>query len=337
MQGSAWKSNPFLATNSESVDAVTTYVDQFEVKNEFMDGDAAIEPLVEPSNFVRSRNELIEIPAEALHIAKEAAKSSMISVPAEVVGSHSDRVQPNTDFESPVVELEGDEVFPGTVMDPETNAGMLKLAPAENPEVLSQLEVHSSKEIVAEQLEEPVQNPNQIESNVEFYEAMEESTPTTSILSVVPDKQNSAVVSEPGLTESVAQRAAHHIEYGKTLARRGATQAAQQEFFASLRLLAQSRDEQVGSSEYSMSLRKAILAIKEAEDFMIHDTESQMGLDTSLVVETHRSQHIDTGRGESGLSDSCHATIFCNGSESAGNGGGMQCGRVGNSAVSWQT
>ena len=130
MQGHTWKSNPFLATNSESVDAVTTYVDQFEVKNEFMDGDAAIEPLVEPSNFVRSRNEFIEIPAEALHIAKEAAKSSMISVPAEVVRNNSDRVQPNTDFESPVVELEGDEVFfPGTVMDPETNAGMLKLAP----------------------------------------------------------------------------------------------------------------------------------------------------------------------------------------------------------------
>ncbi len=290
IQGSDWKSNPFLATNSESVDTANTCVDQFEVKNEFVDADAVIEPLVEPSNLVRSRNEFIEIPAEALHIAKEAAKSSMISVPDEVVKNNSDLTQPNTELESPVVEFEADEsFFPGTVMDPATDAGILKLAPAENQVVLRQQAVMSSKEFDAGQLEESVQNPNQIESNIEFYEAIEESTPTTSILSVVPDKQNSAVASEPGLTESVAQRAAHHIEYGKTLARRGATQAAQQEFFASLRLLAQSRDEQVGSNQHSMSLRKAILAIREAEDFMIHDTESQMGLDTSLVVETHRS------------------------------------------------
>ena len=103
-----------------------------------------------------------------------------------------------------------------------------------------------------------------------------------------PTMAPTAAVANSGLTQSVAQKAAHHIEYGKSLARRGAFHAARQEFYSGLKVLAQAQDSNSGSPAYSLALRDGIMAMKEAEEFMVLDTESQMGLSVEAVVETHR-------------------------------------------------
>lgn len=95
-----------------------------------------------------------------------------------------------------------------------------------------------------------------------------------------------------GLSQKDAQKAVHNIEYGKSLSRRGAAFAARQEFYASLRILAQSHDQQHGGVKYTQALRNGIIALKEAEDFIVADTESQIGLKVPNVIETHTTKII---------------------------------------------
>ena len=112
---------------------------------------------------------------------------------------------------------------------------------------------------------------------------------------VVSESENLDAGSPPiktGLSESDAQKAVHNIEYGKSLSRRGAAYAARQEFYAALRILAQSHDKQVGGTAYTAALRNGILAIKEAQDFIVTDTEAQIGLSVPNVLETHSTKVI---------------------------------------------
>lgn len=95
-----------------------------------------------------------------------------------------------------------------------------------------------------------------------------------------------------GLPDSVAHKAVHNIEYGKSLSRRGAAYAARQEFYSSLRILAQAHDTQAGGTAYTRALRDAIIALKEAEDFIVSDTETQIGLNVAAVVEGHSTKII---------------------------------------------
>ena len=95
-----------------------------------------------------------------------------------------------------------------------------------------------------------------------------------------------------GLPDSVAHKAVHNIEYGKSLSRRGAAFAARQEFYSSLRILAQAHDTQAGGTAYTGALRDAIIALKEAEDFIVSDTETQIGLNVDAVIEGHSTKLI---------------------------------------------
>ena len=109
------------------------------------------------------------------------------------------------------------------------------------------------------------------------------------------DSFNQQIESLPiviGLPESVAHKAVHNIEYGKSLTRRGAAFAARQEFYSSLRILAQAHDNQAGGTSYTRALRDAIIALKEAEDFIVKDTETQIGLNVTAVVESHSTKLI---------------------------------------------
>lgn len=95
-----------------------------------------------------------------------------------------------------------------------------------------------------------------------------------------------------GLPDSIAHKAVHNIEYGKSLSRRGAAYAARQEFYSSLRILAQAHDTQAGGTNYTLALRDGIIALKEAEDFIVSDTETQIGLNVSAVIEGHSTKII---------------------------------------------
>lgn len=113
--------------------------------------------------------------------------------------------------------------------------------------------------------------------------------------SVVAAEQNLEASSPSikiGISQADAQKAVHNIEYGKSLSRRGAAYAARQEFYSSLRILAQSHDKQVGGTAYTQALRNGIVAIKEAQDFIVTDTEAQIGLSVPNVIETHSTKII---------------------------------------------
>jgi tetratricopeptide (TPR) repeat protein len=124
---------------------------------------------------------------------------------------------------------------------------------------------------------------------------MAPSVDHTTMRSVISPTEN-VVADSPsiqiGISQADAQKAVHNIEYGKSLSRRGAAYAARQEFYSSLRILAQSHDKQAGGTAYTQALRSGIVAIKEAQDFVVTDTEAQIGLRVSNVIETHSTKII---------------------------------------------
>jgi len=87
-----------------------------------------------------------------------------------------------------------------------------------------------------------------------------------------------------------AQKAVHHIEYGKTLSRRGAAFTARQEFLAAMQVIAASNDRVSGDNRHSKALKTALLTMREADDFSVSNPEQQIHMDVGSVVESHRSQ-----------------------------------------------
>ncbi len=94
------------------------------------------------------------------------------------------------------------------------------------------------------------------------------------------------------IPEGVQTRAAHHIEYGKSLARRGAFYAARQEFYSALRLVAESVDNQTNSKQYSEGLVAAFIALKEADDFYREQGNIERVADVAEISISHRTQAI---------------------------------------------
>jgi tetratricopeptide (TPR) repeat protein len=275
--GSTWKSNPFLNEKQGASDPVAKYLDAVEIR-----ADAVHEP--EPQGKLAS----IDVSAKTVEIAgppTRAVSSKFSSAEsASMIHVRSTQAHPAA--------VRSDDL--PTAKDSVThNTSILDLTPPESEAV----EIHDrrresqpeSKEMHAEPLRvaqremETTLSESQAVPPQYPPEAPAPSKPFT------PVNEYTVPTLGLGLNESVAQRAAHHVEYGKTLARRGATHVARQEFFSALRVLAQAGDEKLGTNQRSQALKRAIIALKEAEDFMIHDTETQIGLDTGLVVETHTS------------------------------------------------
>jgi len=101
------------------------------------------------------------------------------------------------------------------------------------------------------------------------------------------------------LSDSAALRGAQHIEYGKTLARRGATATAENEFTAALMVLARDHDLKTGSNRFSESLTRGLLALKESEDFAARDARSQLDVDIQALCETHQSGALPSSNSRS--------------------------------------
>ena len=88
----------------------------------------------------------------------------------------------------------------------------------------------------------------------------------------------------------VEQRALEHLEYGRSLARRGATFAAREEFIQALRLIAESYDMQSQTRDYTAQLADGLRALNEADDFVMVNAERQLNIDVAEVVATHDSK-----------------------------------------------
>jgi len=142
----------------------------------------------------------------------------------------------------------------------------------------------------------------QIEVTVDDGTSIETTSFASPLQSVVETAAHSTPVAAPaqaittnviaGLDKAAATRAVHHIEYGKSLARRNAVQAATQEFYSALHVLAQSNDQQTETSDYTGALRKGVTAMKEAADFMVEDPQFQIQMNVASIIEAHESRLI---------------------------------------------
>ena len=94
------------------------------------------------------------------------------------------------------------------------------------------------------------------------------------------------------LAPETLQRCLNHIEQGRSLARRRAAYAAREEFFAALRVIAQSHDAQTRSKTYTSALSRAIVALDEADDFFDERAHSGMDINVLMVIDGHESKII---------------------------------------------
>lgn len=94
------------------------------------------------------------------------------------------------------------------------------------------------------------------------------------------------------------QQCVNHIEYGKSLARRGAAFAARQEFYSALRLIAQTNDVQTRSINYTTALGEAITALKEADDFFSELSHEGIDINVALVIDAHKSKIISKAQAQ---------------------------------------
>ena len=83
-------------------------------------------------------------------------------------------------------------------------------------------------------------------------------------------------------------KSVHHIEYGKSLARRGSAYAARDEFIQALRLLAIAKDNQSQSRQFTAAFRQAMNTVREAEDFVT--ATDPIGRESlEFIIDSHKS------------------------------------------------
>ncbi len=99
------------------------------------------------------------------------------------------------------------------------------------------------------------------------------------------ESQNAAIAS----SSIVEQRAREHMNYGKSLARRGASFAAREEFMQALRLVAEARDIQSNDRRHTTRLAAGLRALSESDDFVTLNAEQQLNLDLAPIVAMHSS------------------------------------------------
>ena len=103
-------------------------------------------------------------------------------------------------------------------------------------------------------------------------------------------KKTNAVRQYRGLPGNVVNQAFKRIEYGSSLARRGAVYGASQEFVAALRSIAEACDIQQNSgNEHIEALSLGLIALRETQDFATLNQQLDIGAALSAIVSSHRS------------------------------------------------
>ena len=101
------------------------------------------------------------------------------------------------------------------------------------------------------------------------------------------------------LPEGVNMKAVQQIEYGKSLARRGAAFGAKNSFHNAMRLIAQAVDYQTGTQDYTDSLYRATVALKEADDFFFAQGENGGRVDVPSIARNHESMILSPAQMQS--------------------------------------
>jgi hypothetical protein len=88
----------------------------------------------------------------------------------------------------------------------------------------------------------------------------------------------------------IQKRVIGHLEYGRSLARRGSSVSARNEFVSGLKLIAQVWDYESNGTDYSQSLSKGLIALKEAKDFFDRDININEFVNPKNIVQGHQSK-----------------------------------------------
>jgi tetratricopeptide (TPR) repeat protein len=125
---------------------------------------------------------------------------------------------------------------------------------------------------------------------VEHRVVVDELSQTVSAPAEPPGNGHVTVLSA---SPEVEERVRQHIDYGKSLARRGSTFAAREEFVRSLRMIAESYDMQTQGRACTESLAAGLRALAESDDFVAVDSRQQLDMDLQGILETHHTRLID--------------------------------------------
>lgn len=98
------------------------------------------------------------------------------------------------------------------------------------------------------------------------------------------------------LPSDVEIKVAHHLEYGKSLARRGALYSAELEFLRGLRLISQSIDRIAGTKEHTLRLDWALQLIREADELARLTSNVGSGVDLRELTAGHANKIFSDGQ-----------------------------------------
>jgi len=106
---------------------------------------------------------------------------------------------------------------------------------------------------------------------------------------------NQSTLNQTKIPPTILQQVSQQVEYGKTLARRGAIYAARDEFVGAVRLISETLDQQTGGRRFSNALVEGFMALDEAEDFVSRDNQSHVILDVKRIAAYHRTDVLKRG------------------------------------------
>lgn len=99
---------------------------------------------------------------------------------------------------------------------------------------------------------------------------------------VTPRPRNSAL-------QSVSQRVHQQVRYAFSLAGRGATHSARVELTDALKLVAMAQDADEGTTRHNEAMIAGLTAMREADDFAVRDSQTDLRIDVARLVSTHKT------------------------------------------------
>ena len=91
------------------------------------------------------------------------------------------------------------------------------------------------------------------------------------------------------IPRSMQAQIAQRLEYASSLARRGAFSSAEEIYFQVIRLIAETKDSQIGGRDHTTALANALTAFEEAEDFITNDLKVRVRMKIENVVASHNT------------------------------------------------
>jgi len=89
----------------------------------------------------------------------------------------------------------------------------------------------------------------------------------------------------PSILTQIRQR----LDYGTSLARRGAFASAEDVYLQVIRLIAETKDTQIGGREFTMRLANGLTAMEEAEDFITSDLKTRVRINVATIIQGHNT------------------------------------------------